>query len=158
MGRPFHVAVVNEPREEGKAGSSAIPQNKIPVHSVVLLKAASSHLSSLFLAAGTDVNERTDGGWHTELAALHESLKLAGGAAAHADILAERLELHPEALTRNMAFSGDLLGSEHKSTALLDPRGYLVPRQETFARLMVSARWMTLRSPGSVVWWLRQKM
>ncbi|MDP9443496.1 MAG: ATP-binding protein [Actinomycetota bacterium] len=34
----------------------------------------------------------------------------------------------------------------------------LVPRQATFARLMVAARRMTLRSRGSVVWRLRQAM
>jgi predicted kinase len=34
----------------------------------------------------------------------------------------------------------------------------LVPRQATLALLMVAARLMTLRSRGSVVWWLRQAM
>jgi MFS family permease len=36
--------------------------------------------------------------------------------------------------------------------------GLLVPRQATFARLMVAARLMTLRSFGSVRWALRQAM
>ena len=36
--------------------------------------------------------------------------------------------------------------------------GELVPRQATFARLMVSARLTTLRSVGSVAWRFRQAM
>jgi 3-carboxy-cis,cis-muconate cycloisomerase len=115
------IAEVSEPREEGKGGPSAMPQKQNPVHSVLLRNAAlaaPAHISSLFLAAGTAVDDRPDGGWHTEWAALRELMRLAGGAAHHAAILAQGLQVHPGALARNMALSGDLLVSERIATVL----------------------------------------
>lgn len=115
------IAELSEPREAGKGGSSAMPQKQNPVHSVLLRNAALSSpglLAIVFTAAGTAVDERPDGGWHSEWSALRELLRLASGAAHHAATLAEGLGVHPERMAQNMQLSGDALLSERIATVL----------------------------------------
>ncbi|WP_372697406.1 lyase family protein [Arthrobacter sp. JSM 101049] len=117
------VAEVSEPRAPGRGGSSAMPQKQNPVLSVLIHQAALSapqQAAQLFLAAGLAVDERPDGAWHSEWAALRSLLRLAGGAASQLAELATGLEVHPEAMAANAALTGDLLLSE-RITARLAP-------------------------------------
>ncbi|GAA4364512.1 lyase family protein [Paeniglutamicibacter cryotolerans] len=120
LSRP-EIAEVSEPREAGKGGSSAMPQKQNPVLCVMLRNAAlaaPAHVSSLFLAAGTAVDERPDGAWHTEWAPLRELLRLAGGSTAKLATLATGLGVHPAAMAVNAGISGDLLVSERLMSRL----------------------------------------
>ena len=115
------IAELSEPHEAGKGGSSAMPQKRNPVHSVLLRSAAFSapgHVGTLFTAAGTAVDERPDGSWHSEWAALRELLRLGAGSAAHAVVLIEGLGVHPENMQRNLQLSGDAVLSERIATVL----------------------------------------
>lgn len=117
------IAEVSEPRAPGRGGSSAMPQKQNPVLSVLIRQAALSapqHAAQLFLAAGTAVDERPDGAWHSEWAALRTLLRLAGGATAKLAELATGLEVHPGAMAANASLTGDLLLSE-RITARLAP-------------------------------------
>lgn len=58
---------------EGRGGSSTMPQKANPVLSVLIRRAALSSpglASQLHLAAASSIDERPDGGWHTEWSAL----------------------------------------------------------------------------------------
>ncbi|WP_404289046.1 lyase family protein [Glutamicibacter arilaitensis] len=115
------VGELSEPREAGKGGSSAMPQKQNPVHSVLLRNAALSApglITTLFTAAGTAVDERPDGGWHSEWSALRELLRLASGAAHHAATLATGLTVHAPAMEENLKLGGDAIVSERFATVL----------------------------------------
>ena len=115
------IAELSEPREAGKGGSSAMPQKQNPVHSVLLRNAGFSApglIATLFTAAGTAVDERPDGGWHSEWSALRELLRLAAGAADHAATLAGGLVVNEDKLRANLELSGDAVLSERIATVL----------------------------------------
>lgn len=95
---------------EGAGGSSAMPQKRNPVHSVMLRGAALQApglLATLATAAGTAVDERPDGAWHAEWPALRALLRLAGGAVHQLHIVLDGLHVDDEAMGRNLAAAGD---------------------------------------------------
>ncbi|MFB0833799.1 lyase family protein [Arthrobacter halodurans] len=126
LARP-EIGEVAEPGGEGRGGSSAMPQKRNPVLSVLIRSAALAapqQAAQLFLAAGTAVDERPDGAWHSEWAALRELLRLAAGAAEKLAELATGLEVDTAAMGRNVGISGDLLVSERivaRAAPLLGP-------------------------------------
>jgi 3-carboxy-cis,cis-muconate cycloisomerase len=120
LSRP-EVGEVAEPRAAGRGVSSAMPQKQNPVLSVLVRSAALQApglAAQLHLAAANFNDERPDGAWHSEWPAFRQLLGLALGAAGHLRELTEGLQIHPEAMQRNLALSGPLLLSEGVSAAV----------------------------------------
>ncbi|WP_028277611.1 lyase family protein [Arthrobacter sp. I3] len=120
LSRP-EVAEVAEPRVAGRGVSSAMPQKQNPVLSVLIRSAAlqaPALAAQLHLAAANFNDERPDGAWHTEWAALRQLLRLALGAAVQLRELAEGMSVFPGAMRRNLELGGPLLLSEAVSAAV----------------------------------------
>lgn len=107
---------------EGETGgSSAMPQKRNPTASVLVRAAAlrAPHLgATLHSAAAVAVDERPDGAWHAEWAALRDLLRLVLGAAATARRSAAGLAVNADAVARNLALSGGLVVAERLSVEL----------------------------------------
>lgn len=114
MSRP-EVGEVSEPRAAGRGGSSAMPQKRNPVLSVLIRSAALAGPGfgvQLQTAAGAADDERPGGSWHAEWQALRSLLRLASGAAGKLAELTEGLTVNTGALQENLAAAGPLVVSE----------------------------------------------
>ncbi|MEB4613308.1 lyase family protein [Leucobacter sp. M11] len=112
---------IGELAEGDGGGSSAMPQKRNPVGSILIRSAAlrAPQLgATLHLAAALAVDERPDGAWHAEWPTLRELLRLTLGASAHAERLASGLRLRPEAVARNLSVTGGLLVAERVALAV----------------------------------------
>ena len=114
MSRP-EVGEVSEPAAAGRGGSSAMPQKRNPVLSVLIRSAALAGPGcgvQLQTAAGAADDERPGGSWHTEWQALRSLLRLASGAAEKLAELSEGLTVNTAALRENLSAAGALVVSE----------------------------------------------
>lgn len=112
---------VAELAEGDGGGSSAMPQKRNPVGSVLIRSAAirAPQLgATLHAAAAHAVDERPDGAWHAEWQSLRELLRLTLGAAAHASTLVRGLRVDAEAVQRNLHLTRGLLVAERLSLVL----------------------------------------
>ncbi|MFC7766309.1 lyase family protein [Leucobacter soli] len=112
---------IGELAEGSGGGSSAMPQKRNPVGSVLIRSAAirAPHLAAtLHAAAGLFVDERPDGAWHAEWQTLRELLRLALGAAGNAAELVSGLRVDSDAVERNLALTGGLIVAERISLVL----------------------------------------
>ena len=112
---------IGELAEGAGGGSTAMPQKRNPVHSVLIRSAALRApllAAQLHLAAANAVDERPDGAWHSEWPALRELLRIALGAAAHGALLVEGLSVDEQAVERVLAATGGLIVSERLVPAL----------------------------------------
>lgn len=125
LSRP-ELGELAEPRKVGRGVSSAMPQKQNPVLSVLIRSAALAgpvHASQLHLASATAIDERSDGAWHLEWAALRHLLRLTAGAAHATRELVAGLQVFPDRMLTNLQLSGPLLVSERimaEAAPLLD--------------------------------------
>jgi len=120
LSRP-EVAELSEPVAPGRGGSSAMPHKQNPVLSVLVRSAAlqaPALAAQLHLAAASFNDERADGAWHAEWPALRSLLRLALGAAGQLRELTTGLQVHPDAMRRNLDLFGPLLLSEAVGAAV----------------------------------------
>ncbi|WP_431025113.1 class-II fumarase/aspartase family protein [Halomonas sp. H5] len=102
------VGEVAEPAAPGMGESSSMPHKRNPVRCALIRGAARQvhgHTTVLLNAAAQPL-ERGLGEWHAEWAPLIDSALLLEGALEQAAVLLEGLEVHPEAMRRNLAATG----------------------------------------------------
>nr|WP_253941263.1 lyase family protein [Microbacterium sp. SYP-A9085] len=128
---------IGELTESRGGGSSAMPQKQNPVASVLIRSAAlraPQLAATLHLASALAADERPDGAWHAEWPTLRDLLRLAAGATAHAAALVGGLQVHPDAVSRNLGLTRGLIVSERLSLVLAPRIG-----KDAVARLVAEA-------------------
>ncbi|MBB3139651.1 lyase family protein [Halomonas organivorans] len=114
---------VSEPAGEGMGESSSMPHKRNPVRSAMIRGACRQihgH-TSVILNATAQPLERGLGEWHAEWGPLVDSALLLEGALEQAAVLLEGLEVHGEAMRRNLAVTGGAIMAEPVAR-LLTPR------------------------------------
>ena len=108
------VAEVFEPYEEGRGGSSTMPQKRNPIASEYVLASARTvqAMVPLMQNAMAQDHERATGPWQVEPAALPQAFVLAHGALEHARHIASGLRIDEARMRRNTETGGGLLMAE----------------------------------------------
>ena len=125
LSRP-EIAEVAEGAVPGRGGSSTMPQKCNPVLSVLVRSAALQApqlVAQLHVAATQAIDERPDGAWHSEWAALRRLLELTVTTASQAAELVSLLEVDTATMKARVdAAAGDLLAERGGGG---DPADYL---------------------------------
>jgi 3-carboxy-cis,cis-muconate cycloisomerase len=117
-------AEVGELAEGRGGGSSTMPHKSNPALSVLIRRAslaAPALGATLHTASAASLDERSDGGWHTEWATLRTLARRTVIAAAQTTELLAGLRIDCERAAANLAAAGDLL-AEQRSMAELTGR------------------------------------
>ncbi|MGB3520195.1 MAG: lyase family protein [Mycobacterium sp.] len=112
---------VGELAEGSGGGSSTMPHKNNPVLSLLIRRtglAAPSLAAGLHAASAAGVDERSDGGWHAEWAALRTLSRNAVAAASQTTDLLAGLVIDTDRAAANLASAGDLLGEQRAMTEL----------------------------------------
>jgi 3-carboxy-cis,cis-muconate cycloisomerase len=119
------VAEISEPHEEGRGGSSTMPQKRNPIASEYILAATRTvhALIPVMLAAMTSDHERSTGPWQSESLALPQCVALTAGALAHARSIADGMTVDVDRMRRNLDLTAGLIMAEAVTTALLPALG-----------------------------------
>ena len=125
------IGEVAEPSTPGRGGSSTLPHKRNPVGCSVVLAAAIRipGLVSTMLSAMVQEHERGLGGWQAEWETLPEICMLASGALAHLIQLLEGLEIHQDAMARNLDATHGLVMAEAVAMALAKHIGKMPAHQ-----------------------------
>ncbi|MGA7871554.1 MAG: adenylosuccinate lyase family protein [Candidatus Binatus sp.] len=119
------VGEVSEPHDEGRGGSSTMPQKRNPIASEYILAATRTvhALVPVMLGAMIADHERATGPWQSESLALPQCVALTASALAHARSIAEGMTVDTERMRRNLELTGGLIMAEAIATALVAPLG-----------------------------------
>jgi 3-carboxy-cis,cis-muconate cycloisomerase len=114
------VAELAEPAGDGRGGSSTMPHKRNPVACSAILAAAARTpgLAGTMLSVLPQEYERGLGGWQAEWETLPEIFRLTAGALARTEELLQGLEVHPDAMTRNLDATHGLIFAEAVMMAL----------------------------------------
>jgi 3-carboxy-cis,cis-muconate cycloisomerase len=109
-----------EPYAPGRGSSSTMPQKRNPTSSAYIDACAAvvrQHVAALLDAMAAD-HERSTGPWEIEWISLPEVFCLTSGALEQAHAIVEGLEVHPEAMMRNLELTHGLIQTEAVMMAL----------------------------------------
>jgi 3-carboxy-cis,cis-muconate cycloisomerase len=114
------VGEVAESGEQGRGGSSTMPQKSNPITSELMLAAARTNASLLSALHQAQIHEheRATHGWQVEWLTLPQMMMLTGGALKHALDLAQNLQVDVAAMRTNMARANDVVLAEAAVFAL----------------------------------------
>jgi len=108
------VGEVSESAEEGRGGSSTMPQKSNPITSELILAAARTNASLLSALHHAQIqeHERATHGWQVEWLTLPEMLVLTGGALKHALYLTKNLQVDEAKMRENIHRANDVILAE----------------------------------------------
>ena len=114
------VGEVGESAEEGRGGSSTMPQKSNPITSELILAAARTNASLLSAMHHAQIQEHERGthGWQVEWLTLPQMLLLTGGALKHGLYLAKNLQVDEAKMRENIARANDIILAEAAVFAL----------------------------------------
>lgn len=121
------VAEVSEPYYAHRGSSSTMPQKRNPISSVYITAMASTvkQLSTALLDAMVEDHERSTGPWEIEWIVLPQIATMTHATLTHTQELLEGLEVHPEAMKKNL----DLTKGAIVSEAVMMELGKFIGRQ-----------------------------
>jgi 3-carboxy-cis,cis-muconate cycloisomerase len=119
------VAEISEPHDDGRGGSTTMPQKRNPIASEYVLAATRGvhALVQIMLGAMTSDYERSTGPWQAESLALPQCVALTAGALAHARSIADGMTIDVERMRRNLDLTAGLIMAEAVATALAPALG-----------------------------------
>jgi 3-carboxy-cis,cis-muconate cycloisomerase len=114
------IGEVAEPYQEGRGGSSTMPQKRNPIACEFVLACAKNvrQLVPVLLDAMVQDHERATGPWHAEWIALPQAFALTAGALHHARTMLEGLMVDPARMRRNLDATRGMISAEAVMMAL----------------------------------------
>jgi 3-carboxy-cis,cis-muconate cycloisomerase len=108
------VGEAGESAEQGRGGSSTMPQKSNPIASELIVAAARTNASLLSAMHHAQIqeHERATHGWQVEWLTLPQMLTLTGGVLKHALYLAKNLQVYGVAMRANIARANDVVLAE----------------------------------------------
>jgi 3-carboxy-cis,cis-muconate cycloisomerase len=116
----IEVGEAAESAEEGRGGSSTMPQKSNPITSELILAAARTNASLLSAMHHAQIqeHERATHGWQLEWLSLPQMIVLTGGALKHALDLAQNLQVDAARMRANITRANDIILAESAVFAL----------------------------------------